>query len=133
MHGIPSSIMSNRDLRFMSRFWQSLQEVLGTKPKLSSTYHPHTNGQTKRTIQSLKDLLRACVLEQECAWDNYLLLIEFTYNNNFHLSIGMALFEELYDRRCKTPLCWYESSKSAVIGHEILQQTFENIKMIKRR
>lgn len=65
------------------RFWQSLQEVLGTKLKLSSTYHPQTDGHTERTIQSLEDMLRFCVIEQGGAWDNYLSLIEFTYNNNF--------------------------------------------------
>ncbi|MCI10571.1 retrotransposon protein, partial [Trifolium medium] len=64
LHGIPSSIISDRDPRFTSRFWESLQEALGTKLRLSSAYHPQTNGQTEKTIQSLEDLLRACVLEQ---------------------------------------------------------------------
>ncbi|MCI14361.1 retrotransposon protein, partial [Trifolium medium] len=64
LHGIPSSIVSDRDPRFTSRFWESLQEALGTKLRLSSAYHPQTDGQSERTIQSLEDLLRACVLEQ---------------------------------------------------------------------
>ena len=86
------SIISDRDPRFTSRFWESLQEVLGSKLRLSSVYHPQTDGQTERTIQSLEDLLRACVLEQGGDWDNHLSLIEFTYNNNYHSSIGMAPF-----------------------------------------
>ena len=65
LHGVPSSIVSDRDPRFTSRFWESLNRALGTKLRLSSAYHPQTNGQTKQTIQSLEDLLRACVLEQK--------------------------------------------------------------------
>ena len=64
LHGVPSSIVSNRDPRFTSRFWKSLQEALGSKLKLSSVYHPQTNGQSERTIQSLEDLLRVCVIEE---------------------------------------------------------------------
>ncbi|MCI28761.1 retrotransposon protein, partial [Trifolium medium] len=92
LHGIPSSIVSDRDPRFTSRFWESLQEALGTKLRLSSAYHPQTDGQLEQTIQSLEDLLRACVLEQGTSWDSCLPLIEFTYNNSFHSSIGMAPF-----------------------------------------
>lgn len=110
-HGIPSSIVSDRNLRFTLRFLESLQMALGTKLHMSSTYHPHTNGQTERTIQSLEDLLRACVLEQGSAWDIFLSLIGFICNNNFHSSIGMTPFEALYYRRCSTPLCWYESEE----------------------
>ena len=87
--GIPSSIVSDRDMRFTSKFWESLHAALGTKLRLSSAYHPQTVGQTERTIQSLEDLLRACVLEQGVSWVECLLLIEFTYNNSFHSSIGV--------------------------------------------
>lgn len=60
------------------------------------------------------------MLEQGGAWDNYLSLIEFTYNNNYHSSIGMTPYEALYDRRCRTLLCWYESGESVVLGPEII-------------
>jgi len=63
LHGVPISIISDRDPRFTSKFWESLHQALGTKLHLSSTYHPQTDGQSERTIQSTKDLLRACVLE----------------------------------------------------------------------
>lgn len=79
--------------------------TLGTKLHLSSTYHPQANGQTERTIQSLEDLIRACVLEQGDALDRFLVLIEFTYNNNFHASIWIAPYEAWYHKRHKTPLC----------------------------
>ena len=64
---------------------------------------------------------------------NYLPLIEFTYNNSFHSIIGMALFEDLYGRRCRTPLCWYESGESVVIEPKIVQQTMDKIKMIREK
>ncbi|KAK2409545.1 hypothetical protein QL285_044961 [Trifolium repens] len=131
--GIPSCIVSDRDPRFTSRFWESLQEALGTKLRISSAYHPQTDGQSERTIQSLEDLLRACVLEGGGNWDSYLPLIEFTYNNSFHASIGMAPFEALYGRRCRTPLCWHESGESVVLGPKIVQQTTEKIKMIQEK
>src|SRR3954468_3145045 len=101
--------------------------------RLSSTYRPQTDCHTERTIQSLEDLLRACVLGKGGAWDSYLPLIEFTYNNSFHSSIGMDPFEALYGRRCRTPLCWYEAGESGVIGLEIVQQTTEKIKMIQEK
>ena len=103
LHGVPTSIVSDRDPRFLSRFWQSLQEALGTKLKFSTAYHPQTDGHSERTIQTLEDLLRACVLEQAGSWEHLLPLMEFTYNNSFHSSIGMAPFEDLYGRKCRTP------------------------------
>jgi len=124
LHGIRSSIVLDRDPRFTSKFWKSLQAALGTKLRLSSAYHPHTDGQTKRTIQSLQDLLRACVLEQGVSWVECLPLIEFTYNNSFHSSISMTPFEALYGRRCRTLLCWYESGESVLLGLGVVQETW---------
>ena len=111
-------------------FWESLQAALGTKLRLSSAYHPQTDGQTERTIQSLEDLLRACVFEQGVSWFECLPLIEFIYSNSFHSSIEMAPFEALYGRRCRTPLCWYESGESALLGPEVVQETTKKVKMI---
>lgn len=133
LHGVPSSIVSDRDPRFTSRFWKSLQEALGSKLRLSSAYHPQTDGQSERTIQSLEDLLRVCVLEHGGAWDSHLPLIEFTYNNSYHSSIGMAPFEALYVRKCRTPLCWFESGESVVLGPEIVRQTTEKVKLIREK
>jgi len=94
---------------------------LGTKLHLSSAYHPQTDGQSERTIQSLEDLLRACVLEDSSSWDRRLPLIEFTYNNNFHSSIGMALYEVLYGGKCRTPLCWFETGEDLVLCSNMIQ------------
>jgi len=106
LHGVSESIISDRDPRFTSRFWQSLQNTLGTQLKMSSAYHPQTDCQSERTIQSLEDLLRTCVLDHLGTWSDVLPLVEFTYNNSNHSSIGMAPYEALSGRRCRTPLCW---------------------------
>ncbi|KAI3761239.1 hypothetical protein L1987_51651 [Smallanthus sonchifolius] len=95
-HGVPLNIISDRDARFTSRFWQSLQKALGTRLDLSTAYHPQTDGQTERTIQTLEDMLRACVIDFGGNWDSHLALIEFSYNNSYHTSIDMAPFEALY-------------------------------------
>ncbi|KAI3744715.1 hypothetical protein L1987_57806 [Smallanthus sonchifolius] len=105
-HGIPLNIISDRDSRFTSRFWQSLQSALGTRLDLSTAYHPQTDGQTERTIQTLEDMLRACVIDFGGNWNSHLPLIEFSYNNSYHTSINMAPFEALYGRKCRSPISW---------------------------
>jgi len=73
------------------------------------------------------------VLKQKGSWDNFLPLIEFTYNNIFHSNISMAPYEALYGRRCRTPLCWVNPSESIVLGPEVVQQTTEKVKLIQER
>jgi len=131
LHGVPTSIVSDRDPRFTSKFSGSLHQALGTKLHLNSAYHPQTDEQSKRTIQSLEDLLRACVLENYGSWDRCLPLIEFTYNNSSHSSIGMAPYEALYGRKCRTPLCWFETGENLVLGLDMIQQTTEKIQIIR--
>jgi len=106
---------------------------MGSKLTMSSTYHPQTDGQSERTIQSLEDLLRTCILDHLGAWDEVLPLIEFTYNNNFHASIGMAPYEALYGKRCRTPLCWYQDGEAVLVGPELLEQTTEKVRMVRDR
>jgi len=105
LHGEPISIVSDRDPRFTSHFLQSLHAALGTQLRMSSAYHTQTDDQSKRMIQSLEDLLRACVLDHMGSWSEMLPLVEFTYNNNYHSNIGMAPYEALYGQQCRTPLC----------------------------
>ncbi|KAL5545109.1 hypothetical protein UlMin_008893 [Ulmus minor] len=109
LHGVPISIISDRDSRFTSAFWKSVQKAMGTKLKFSTAFHPQTDGQTERTIQTLEDMLRACVMEFKGAWSKYLPLIEFSYNNSYQVTIGMAPYEALYGRRCRSPAHWYET------------------------
>ena len=100
LHGVLLTIVLDRDPRFTSRFWGAMQKAFGTKLCLSTTYHPQTDRQPKRTIKTLEDTLRACVMDQSKSWDRYLPLIEFFYNNSFHASTEIAPYEALYGRKC---------------------------------
>ncbi|GKE74239.1 putative reverse transcriptase domain-containing protein [Tanacetum coccineum] len=95
-HGVPVSIISDRDSKFTSHFWKSLNKALRTQLDMSTAYHPQTDGQSERTIQTLEDMLRACVMDFGKGWDRNLPLIEFSYNNSYHTSIKAAHFEALY-------------------------------------
>ena len=90
LHGIPLSIMFDRDPRFTSRFWKELQSALGTRLNFSTVFHPQTDGQSERVIQVLENMLRRCVLDFPESYDRYISLKEFAYNNSFQSSIGMA-------------------------------------------
>ncbi|KAJ9546714.1 hypothetical protein OSB04_019257 [Centaurea solstitialis] len=103
VYGVPVTVISDRDVRFTSRFWARFHEDLGTRPQFSTAFHPQTDGQSERTIQTLEDMLRACVLDFGGSWDTYLPLVELSYNNSYHASIGMPPYEMLYGRRCRTP------------------------------
>ena len=92
LHGVPISIVSVRDPRFTSRFWSKLQDAMGTRFHFSTAFHPQTDGQSERTIQTLEDMLRACVIEFKGSWDTHLSLMEFAYNNSYQSSIGIAPF-----------------------------------------
>nr|GFB41841.1 reverse transcriptase domain-containing protein [Tanacetum cinerariifolium] len=108
LHGIPVSIISVRDPRFASNFWRSLQNALSTRLDMSTVYHPETDGQSERTIQTLEDMLRACAIDFGKGWVNHLPLVEFSYNNSYHATIKAAPFEALYGRKCRSPVCWLE-------------------------
>ncbi|KAL2226381.1 UNVERIFIED_CONTAM: Transposon Ty3-I Gag-Pol polyprotein [Sesamum indicum] len=115
LHGIPTSIVSDRDPRFTSHFWGSLQTALGTKLHFSTAFHPQTDGQSERTIHTLEDMMRACVIESRGNWDDHLPLMEFAYNNSFHSSIGMAPYEALQ-----------------LEGPELVQETVDKIKTVEK-
>ncbi|GJW63485.1 putative reverse transcriptase domain-containing protein [Tanacetum coccineum] len=132
-HGVPISIISDRDGRFTSRFWQSMQEALGTQLDMSTAYHPQTDGQSEHTIQTLEDMLRACVLDFGGSWDVHIPLLECSYNNSYHSSIRCALFEALYGRKCRSPILWAEVGKGQLMGPEIMQETTKKISQIKDR
>ncbi|XP_061947386.1 uncharacterized protein LOC133670792 [Populus nigra] len=83
LHGVPISIASDRDPRFTSRLWSSIQRALGTNLSISTVFHPQTDGQSERVIQILEDLLRACALEFGGNWEEHLSLVKFTYNNSY--------------------------------------------------
>ncbi|GJV65236.1 putative reverse transcriptase domain-containing protein [Tanacetum coccineum] len=132
-HGMPISIISDRDSRFTSRFWQSKQEALGTCLDMSTAYHPQTDGQSERTIQTLEDMLRACILDFGGSWDVHLSLVEFSYNNSYHASVRCAPFEALYGRKCRSLIMWAKVGEGQLIGPELVQETTEKISQIKDR
>ncbi|GJY01681.1 putative reverse transcriptase domain-containing protein [Tanacetum coccineum] len=132
-HGVPVSIISDRDGRFTSRFWQTLQKALGTRLDMSTAYHPQTDGQSERTIQTLEDMLRACVIDFGGSWDVHLPLAEFSYNNSYHSSIRCAPFEALYGRKCRSPVLWAEIGESRLIGPELVQETTDKVVLIKEK
>ena len=129
LHGIPSSIILDRDPRFTSRFWELLQKAFRTRLLFSTTYHPQTNGQTGRTIHTLEDILRAYVLDQFRSQDSYLPLVEFTYNCSYNASIGIALYEALCGRKYQSLVCWYELGETKLLGPNLVQQTTQQIKI----
>ncbi|XP_061971828.1 uncharacterized protein LOC133694346 [Populus nigra] len=107
--------------------------AIGTKLNLSMAFHPQTDGQCERTIQTLEDLLRSCVLEFGGNWEDLLPLVEFTYNNSHQTTIGMAPYEALYGRKCRTPIYWEEVGERKLLGPEMVQLTTNKVRVIKKR
>ena len=90
LHGVPVSIVSDRGATFTSVFCQELHNTMGTRLDFSTAFHPQTDGQSEKTIQTLEDMLRMCVMDFGGQWDIHLPLIEFAYNNSYHASIEMV-------------------------------------------
>ncbi|GJY94089.1 putative reverse transcriptase domain-containing protein [Tanacetum coccineum] len=102
-----------------------MQEALRTRLDMSTTYHPQIDGQSKRTIQTLEDMLKACVLDFEESWDVHLPLVEFSYNNSYHARVRCAPFEALYGRKCRSPIMWAEVGEGQLIGPELVRKPLE--------
>ncbi|GJY96026.1 putative reverse transcriptase domain-containing protein [Tanacetum coccineum] len=132
-YDIPVLIISDRDSHFTLRVWQSLHKALSTQLNLSTAYHPQTDGQSKRTIQTLEDMLRSCVINFGNGWDRHLPLVEFLNNNSYYTSIKAAPFEALYGRKCRLPVCWAEVGEAQLTGPEIIHETTEKIFNIRDR
>ena len=114
----------------MSRFWKSLHEALGTKLSFSTAFHPQSDGQSERTIQTLEDMLRAYALDFEGKWDEHLPLVEFAYNNSYQATIGMPPYEALYGRKCRSPLHWDKVGERALVGPDLVFEAVEKIQGI---
>nr|GEX74550.1 putative reverse transcriptase domain-containing protein [Tanacetum cinerariifolium] len=132
-HGIPVSIISDRDPRFASNFWRSLQNALGTRLDMSTAYHLETDAHSERTIQTLEDMLRACEIYFGKSWVNHSPFVKFSYNNSYHASIKAAPFEALYGRNRRSPVYWTEVGGAQILGSELIQDTTEKIVQIKQR
>ncbi|KAH0661397.1 hypothetical protein KY284_026328 [Solanum tuberosum] len=131
---INMDFITDRGAKFTAQFWKSFQKGLGSKVNLSNAFHPQTNGQAKRTIQTLEDMLRACVIDFKGNWDDHLPLIEFSYNNiSYHSGIQMAPYEALYGRRCRSPIRWFVVGEAGLIGQDLVHQAMEKMKVIQER
>ena len=133
LHGVPVSIVSDRDPRFTAHFWKSFQKAMGTRLTMSTAFHPQTNGQSERTIQVLEDMLQACDLDHKGSWEEHLPLVEFAYNNSYQASIQMAPYEALYGRPCKSPLCLTEVGESSITSPDLIRDTSEKVSLIRQR
>ncbi|GKD83110.1 putative reverse transcriptase domain-containing protein, partial [Tanacetum coccineum] len=100
---------------------------------MSTAYHPETDGQGERTIQTLEDMLRACVIDFGKGWVKHLPLAVFSYNNSYHTIIKAAPYEELYGRKCQSSVCWAKVGKAQLTGPKLIQEITEKIALIKQR
>nr|GEU85330.1 putative reverse transcriptase domain-containing protein [Tanacetum cinerariifolium] len=112
---------------------RSFQKALGTDISMSTAYHPKPDGQSERTIQTLEDMLRACVINFGKGWVKQFPLCEFSYNNSYHTSIKAAPYEALYGQKCQSPVCWAEVGEAQLTGPKLIQETTEKIVLIKQR
>ena len=99
----------------------------------STVFHPQIDGQTERTIQTLEYMLRSCALDWTGNWDEYMLLVEFAYNNSWQASISMAPFEFMYGRKCRALVCWNEVGEKTVEGPELVMVTNEKVTLAKQK
>ena len=100
---------------------------------MSTTFHPQTDGQSKKTIQTLEDMLRACVLNLKGSWKKHVPLVEFAENNSYQVSIQMASYEALYGRPCRPPVCWTEVGERITVVPDLVRDTSENVDLIRKR
>ncbi|GJZ53125.1 putative reverse transcriptase domain-containing protein [Tanacetum coccineum] len=132
-HGVPVSIISDLDPRFASGFLEIPSKVIGTNLDMSTAYHLETDGQSERTIPTVEDMLRACVIDFGSDWDKHLPLAKFSYNNSYHTSIKAAPFGALYGRKCRSPVCRSEIGDVQLTGPEMIRETTGMIVQIKNR
>ena len=130
LHGVQVSIVSDLDPKFTTHFWDSFQRAIGTWLMMSTTFHPQTDDQSERTIQTLEDMLRACVLDLKGSWEEHLPLVEFAYNNCYQESIQMTPYEALHGRPCRSSVCWTEVGERTTTGPELVRDTSEKVDLI---
>eukprot|EP00253_Pinus_taeda_P015218 PITA_15218 len=131
LHGLPKTIISDRDVKFTSAFWRALFAELGTQLNFSTAYHPQIDGQTERVNQMVEYMLRACVMQKPTQWEDYLHLVEFAYNNGYHTSIQMSPFEVLYGWKCRTPSNWSGPEDKLRLGPEMLKEMEDMVKKVR--
>jgi hypothetical protein len=132
LHGISKTIVFDKDPKFTSKFWKGLFNGFGTNLNFSTTYHPESDGQIERVNQVIEDMLRMYVMDKPSKWEDYLHLVEFSYNNGYQTSLKMSPFEALYDRKCNTPVSWDKLVVRVVVGPDLLRGMEEKMIKIKQ-
>jgi hypothetical protein len=129
---VPKAIVSDKDRKFTSIFWKGLFKGIGKSLNFRTSYHPEIDGQTERVNQVIEDMLRMYVMDKPSKQEDYLHLVEFTYKNEYQASLKMIPFEELYGRRCNTPVSWDNPTNHVVVGTNILQEMEEQMVKIRK-
>jgi hypothetical protein len=132
LHGIPKTIVSDREPKFTSKFWRGLFNGFGTNLNFSTTCHPESDGQTERVNQVIEDMLRMYVMDKPSKWEDYLHLVEFAYNKGYQASLKMSPFEALYGRKCNTLVSWDNPTNRVVVGPDFLMEMEERMIKIKQ-
>jgi hypothetical protein len=132
LHGMPRTIVSDRDTKFTSNLWRVWFKGFGTDLNFSTAYHPHIHGQTKRVNRIIEDMLGMYVMDNPSKWEDYLHLVEFSYNNGYQTSLRMIPFEALYGRKCDTPVSWDNPVDKVVLGPELLKDMEDQVVKIKK-
>jgi transposase InsO family protein len=122
LHGIPRTIVSDRDTKFTSNFLKGLFKRFGTNPNFITTYHPQSYGKIERVNQVIEDMLRMDVMDKPSKWEYYFHFIEFSYNNGYEASLKMSPFESLYGRKCNTPVSWDNPIDKVIFGKKLLKE-----------
>ena len=131
LHGIPKTIVSDRDPKFTSKFSKGLFNGFGKKLNFGTTYHSESYGQTERVNQVIEDMLKMYVMNKPSKWEDYLHLADFSYTNGYQASLNMSPFEALYGRKCNTPVSWDNPTDHVVVGPELLTEMEEKMVKIK--
>ena len=131
LHGIPKVIISNRDSKFMGNFWKLLFKGLNTTLNFSTSFHPQTDGQTKRLNQILEDVLRVYVIEYLIKWEDYIHFVEFAYNPHYQALSKFIPFKILYGRKCHTHISWSNPIDRLILGPELLKEMELTVKKVQ--
>ena len=131
-HGIPRTFVVDKDTKFTSNLWRGLFKGFARNLNLSTTYYPHLGGKTERFNRVIKDMLRMYVMDKPSKWEDYLHLVDFSYNNGYQASLNMIPFEALYGRKCNTPLSWENPIDRVVLGPEFLKDMEYQMVKIKQ-
>ena len=133
LHGMPRSITTHRDPLFVSKFWQSLFSLSGTKLRMSSTYHPQTDGQTEVANRIIEQYLRAFVHRRPSAWGHFLMWAEWLYNTSTHSATGLTPFEITFGRKPPSFPQYLTGTSTVAAVDELLSQREDMFALLRQK